>query len=390
MAKGKIKVGIIGCGAISAAYLRRLPMFENIEVAACADLDAERAKARAAEFKVPRVCSVRALLADPEIGIVLNLTVPKAHAEVALAALEAGKSVYSEKPLAVRREDGRRLLDLAAEKGLRVGCAPDTFLGAGLQTCRKVIDDGLIGEPVAATAFMLCHGHESWHPSPEFYYEIGGGPMFDMGPYYLTALISLIGPIRRVTACTRVTFPERTITSEPKKGKVIRVETPTHIAGVMEFAGGAIGTIVTSFDVWGGKTPLIEIYGTQGSLSCPDPNAFGGEVLLRRPAEKGHPGRLMRTVQAVLLRRAGEKEWMPVPLSHAYSEDWRGIGVADMACGLQSGRRHRANGEMAYHVLDVMQSFLDSGAKGRHVTPASTCERPAALPTGLAEGKLDP
>jgi predicted dehydrogenase len=345
-------------------------MFENLEVAACADLDAGRAKARAAEFKVPRACSVRQLLADPEIGIVLNLTVPKAHAEVALAALEAGKSVYSEKPLAVRREDGRRLLDLAAEKGLRVGCAPDTFLGAGLQTCRKVIDDGLIGEPVAATAFMLSHGHESWHLSPEFYYEIGGGPMFDMGPYYLTALINLIGPIRRVTACTRVTFPERTITSEPKKGKVIRVETPTHIAGVMEFAGGAVGTIVTSFDVWGGKNiPRIEIYGAQGSLSCPDPNAFGGEVFLRR---------------------AGEKEWMPVPLSHAYSEDWRGIGVADMACGLRSGRRHRANGEMAYHVLDVMQSFLDSGAKGRHVTPASTCERPAALPAGLAEGKLDP
>jgi predicted dehydrogenase len=369
MAKGKIKVGIIGCGAISAAYLTRLPMFENLEVAACADLDAERAKAKAAEFKVPRACSVRQLLADPEIGIVLNLTVPKAHAKVALAALKAGKSVYSEKPLAIRRRDGKRLLDLAAEKGLRVGCAPDTFLGAGLQTCRKVIDDGLIGEPVAATAFMLCHGHESWHPSPEFYYEIGGGPMFDMGPYYLTALISLIGPIRRVTACARVTFPERTITSEPKKGKVIRVETPTHVAGVMEFAGGAIGTIVTSFDVWASRMPWIEIYGTQGSLACPDPNSFGGEVSLRR---------------------AGDKEWSPVPLSHVYSEDWRGIGVADMACGLQSGRPHRANGEMAFHVLDVMQSFLDSSGKGRRVTPASTCARPAALPTGLVEGKLDP
>jgi predicted dehydrogenase len=166
MATGKIKVGIIGCGAISGAYLKRLPMFENLEVACCADLDAARAKARAAEFKVPRACSVRKLLADPEIGIILNLTVPKAHAKVSLAALKAGKSVYSEKPLAVRRRDGKRLLDLAAEKGLRVGCAPDTFLGAGLQTCRKVIDDGIIGEPVAATAFMLCHGHESWHPSP--------------------------------------------------------------------------------------------------------------------------------------------------------------------------------------------------------------------------------
>ena len=369
MAKGKIKVGIIGCGVISAWYLKRLPMFKNLEVAACADLDAERAKAKAAEFKVPRACSVRELLADPEIGIVVNLTVPKAHAEVALSALKAGKSVYSEKPLASRREDGKRLLDLAAQKGLRVGCAPDTFLGAGLQTCRKAIDDGLIGEPVAATAFMLYHGPEAWHPNPEFHYEVGGGPMLDMGPYYLTALISLIGPIRRVTACTRVSFPERAITSEPKKGKVIQVETPTHIAGVMEFAGGAVGTIVTSFDVWGSRTPWLEIYGSQGSLSCPNPSTFGGQIFLHR---------------------AREKEWMPVPLSHVYSEDWRGIGVADMACGVQSGRRHRAHGETAFHVLDVMQSFLDSGATGRHVTPASTCERPAALPTGLVEGKLDP
>ncbi len=368
MAKEKIKVGIVGAGAISGAYLKRLPMFENLEVAACADLIAERAKAKAAEFNIPKACSVRQLLRDPEIGIVLNLTVPKAHAKVALAALKAGKSVYSEKPMAVKPRDARRILALAAEKGLRTGGAPDTFLGAGLQTCRKAIDDGLIGEPIGATAFMLCHGHESWHPSPEFYYEVGGGPMFDMGPYYLTALISLIGPVQRVAASTRITFPERTITSEPKKGKVVKVETPTHIAGVMEFANGAVGTIVTSFDVWGGQVPRIEIYGTKASLSCPDPNTFGGDVQILRPGEKG---------------------WAPLPLTHVYSENWRGIGVADMAYGLQSGRRHRANGEMTCHVVDIMQSFLDSGRKGRFVTLASTCERPAALPTGLVEGKLD-
>jgi predicted dehydrogenase len=192
--------------------------------------------------------------------------------------------------------------------------------------------------------------------------------MFDMGPYYLTALINLIGPVKRVTACTRITFPERTITSEPKKGKVVKVETPTHIAGVLEFASGAIGTLVTSFDVWGGRVPRIEIYGTKATLSCPDPNTFGGDVLILR---------------------ADEKNWSPVPLTHVYSENWRGIGVADMVYGLQSGRKHRANGEMAYHVVDVMQSFLDSGEKGRHVTLSSTCERPAALPTGLVEGKLD-
>jgi len=368
MATGKIKVGIIGTGAISGAYLKRLPMFENLEVAACADLVPERAKAKAAEFHIPKACSVRKLLRDPEISIVLNLTIPKAHAKVALAALKAGKSVYSEKPMAVVRSHGKRILALAAEKGLRVGGAPDTFLGAGLQTCRKAIDDGLIGEPVAATAFMLSHGVETWHPNPRFYYEVGGGPLFDMGPYYLSALISLIGPIKRVAACTRITFPERHITSEPYKGQVVKVETPTHIAGVMEFVNGAIGTLVTSFDVWGGKVPRIEIYGTKASLSCPDPNTFGGEVHIRRPEDK---------------------DWVALPLTHVYSENWRGIGVADMAYALQSGRKHRANGEMTYHVVDVMQSFLDSGAKGRHVTLASTCERPAALPTGLVEGKLD-
>jgi predicted dehydrogenase len=311
---------------------------------------------------------VRALLRDPEIGIVLNLTVPKAHAKVALAALKAGKSVYSEKPMGVKRSEGKRILALAAEKGLRVGGAPDTFLGAGLQTCRKAIDDGLIGEPVAATAFVLHRGPERSHHDPEFFYEVGGGPMFDMGPYYLTALINLIGPVKRVTACTRITFPERTIMSEPKRGKVIKVETPTHIAGVLEFANGAIGTLVTSFDVWGGRVPRIEIYGTKATLSCPDPNTFGGDVLILR---------------------ADEKQWSPLPLTHVYSENWRGIGVADMAYGLQSGRKHRANGEMTYHVLDVMLSFLDSGEKGRCVTLASTCERPAPLPTGLVEGKLD-
>jgi predicted dehydrogenase len=368
MTSEKIKVGIVGCGNISAAYLKRLPMFENLEVAACADIDTARAKAKAAEFNIPKACSVRQLLRDPEIGIVLNLTVPKAHAKVALAALKAGKSVYSEKPMSVKRSDGKRILALAAEKGLRVGGAPDTFLGAGLQTCRKAIDDGLIGEPVAATAFMLSHGPETWHPNPAFYYELGGGPLFDMGPYYLSALISLIGPIKRVSACTRITFPERLITSQPFNGTVVKVETPTHIAGVMEFGNGAIGTLVTSFDVWGGQVPRIEIYGSKASLSCPDPNTFGGDVLIRR---------------------SEDKEWSVLPLTHVYSENWRGIGVADMAYGLQSGRKHRANGEMTYHVVDVMQSFLDSGAKGRHITLASTCERPAALPTGLVEGKLD-
>jgi predicted dehydrogenase len=220
----KVKVGIIGCGNISDIYFRNLMQtFQITEVAACADLIAERAAEKAKEFNVPKACSVEELLADPEIRIVVNLTIPAAHTEINLAALNAGKHVHCEKPLAITREDGKKVMDLAKEKGLLAGCAPDTFLGGGLQTCRKLVDDGWIGAPVAATAFMTCHGHESWHPSPEFYYQVGGGPMFDMGPYYLTALVSLLGPARRVTGSARISFPQRTITSAPKFGKIIDV-----------------------------------------------------------------------------------------------------------------------------------------------------------------------
>lgn len=364
-----VKVGIVGCGNISGIYLKNGRMLESIEIVACADLVLERARARAEEYGIPKACTVDELLADPEIEIVVNLTVPKAHAEVALKAVQAGKHVYNEKPLTVEREDGRRLLEEAEKRGVLVGGAPDTFMGAGLQTCRKLIDDGWIGRPVAATAFMLSRGHESWHPDPEFYYQRGGGPMFDMGPYYLTALVSLIGPIKRVTGSTQTTFSERLITSKPKYGQTITVNTPTHIAGVMDFACGAVGTIVTSFDVWGGNVPCIEIYGTEGTLSVPDPNGFGGPVRIRR---------------------AGSHEWSDVPHTHIYAENARGLGVADMAYALRSGRPHRASGEMAYHVLDVMHAFHDASYTGSHVQIQSTCERPAPLPMGLRPGQLDP
>lgn len=368
MAVQTTKVGIIGCGNISGIYLKNSHFFDILEPVACADLYMDRAKAKAQEFNVPKACTVEELLADPEIQIVVNLTIPKAHAEVATAALEAGKCVHNEKPLAVNREDGRKLLELAGAKGLRVGCAPDTFLGGGFQTCRKLIDDGWIGEPVAATAFMMGHGHESWHPDPEFYYQPGGGPMLDMGPYYLTALITLMGPIHRVTGSARITFPERTITSQPKYGTIIKVNTPTHIAGVMDFANGAVGTIVTSFDVWATEVPRIEIYGTAGTLSLPDPNSFGGPVRIRR---------------------AGAGEWSTVPLTYGYVENSRGMGVADMAYALRSGRPHRANGELAYHVLDIMEAFHEASRENRHIELTSTCTRPAPLPLGLTPGTLD-
>lgn len=354
---GVARIGIVGCGNISGIYLKNLASFVDTEVAACADLDIERARAKGDEFGVHAV-SIDTLLADPAIDIVLNLTVPKAHAEVALAALDAGKHTYCEKPLAVNRDDGKRVLERAKEKGLRVGCAPDTFLGAGIQTCRKLIDDGAIGEPVAATAFMLCHGHESWHPDPEFYYEAGGGPMFDMGPYYLTALVSLLGPIRRLCGSARVTFPERIITSEKKRGKHVAVETPTHIAGVLDFASGAIGTLVTSFDVWAANVPCIEIYGSEGSLTVPDPNGFGG---------------------AVRVRRMGEKEWSDIPHTHGFAENSRGIGVADMAAAIALGQPHRASGELAFHVLDVMQGFLDASSDSRCYEPLTNVDRPEAM-----------
>ena len=363
----KAKVGVVGCGNISGIYFKNGKWLESIEIVACADLVPERARAKAAEFGIPRACTVEELLADPEIEIVLNLTIPIAHAEVALAALEAGKCVYNEKPLAITRADGRKMLDLAKSKGLLVGGAPDTFMGGGLQTCRKLIADGAIGEPVAVSAFMLCHGHESWHPDPEFYYKVGGGPMFDMGPYYVTALVSLIGPIRRVTGSARITFPERTITSQPKNGTKINVDVPTHVAGVMDFANGAVGTLVTSFDVWSHRMPNIEIYGTEGSLGVPDPNSFGGPVLLRKP---------------------GDKDWNDIPLTHIYAENSRGLGVADMAYALRSGRPARASGELAYHVLDVMHAFHDASRDGRHVELTSGY-RPAPLPVGLEHGKLD-
>lgn len=364
----KIKAGIIGTGNISGIYFENGNRFDALEVVACADLDVERAQARGEEFGV-RGCSVDELLADPDIELIINLTIPQAHAAVCLRALEAGKHVYVEKPFAISLEEAREVLALAGERGLRVGSAPDTFLGAGIQTCIKLIEDGWIGTPIGATAFMVGGGHESWHPAPEFYYQKGGGPMFDMGPYYLTALVAMLGPVSRVTASARISYPERTITSAPKFGQKIQVEVPTHIAGVMDFACGAIGTLLTSFDARGGSTlPRIEIYGSGGTLLVPDPNTFGGPVRFCR---------------------AGSKEWTELPLLFGYAENARGVGVADMAKAIQTNRNHRANAELAYHVLEVMHGFHDASERGVHYAMSSNCERPAPFPLGLQPFFLD-
>lgn len=365
----RTKFGIIGCGNISNAYFGATKTYPVLEIAACADLDLSRAQAKAEEHGVAKAYTPEELLADPEIEIVVNLTIPAAHHAVSKAAIEAGKHVHVEKPLCITREQGRELLTMAAERGLRVGCAPDTFLGGGHQTCRKLIDEGWIGTPVAAQAFMIGRGHESWHPAPEFYYKAGGGPMFDMGPYYLTALVNMLGGIRRITGSTRKTFDKRVIGSEPFKGTVINVDVPTHIAGVMDFESGVVGTLVTSFDVYGAPhgSP-ITIFGTEGTLQVPDPNGFGGTVLLKT-AKSG--------------------EFKEVPLAYGYAGNNRGIGAADLAYAVRSGRAHRASGELAYHVLEAMWGFHDSSDTGTHYEMTGTAPRPAILPMGLADGTLD-
>ncbi len=350
---------MVGCGTISRAYIRGIGQYDHLELACVADIVAEAAQRAAAEAACPAV-SVSELMARDDVDIVLNLTIPQAHAAVDLMAIEAGKHVYCEKPMALSRGEGRQIVAAARARGVSIGVAPDTFLGGGIQTCRRLIDAGHIGEPVAATAFMVGHGHESWHPAPAFYYEKGGGPLFDMGPYYLTALVVLLGPVAQISGFARTTFAERTITSAPLAGTVIRPEVPTHYAGTMQFENGAICSIVQSFDVWGAQLPRIEIYGSEGSLNVPDPNTFGGPVQLLRQ---------------------GQREWQDVPLTHS-DQVQRSIGLADMAHALAHDRpEHRANGDLAYHVLEIMDLFEASSDQGIHLAVASRCERPRPLPS---------
>lgn len=359
--KRKYHIGIVGCGDVSSMYLATLRSFDILQVIACADIDMERAQKQAKHYNIPKVCTVEELLSDPEVDIVVNLTVPNAHADIALASIAAGKAIYNEKPLATKKSDGKAILAAATSKNVYVGNAPDTFLGGGLQTCIKLINEGQIGVPIAATAFMLNHGMEHWHADPYFFYQPGGGPMFDFGPYYLTALIAMMGPIRRVTASMQTTFAERVITSELKYGTKIPVNTPTYITGIMEFVSGAVGTIITSFDVWHHRLPYIEIYGTEGTLSTPDPDYFDGPVYIRRPKDE---------------------IWYEIPLTHSYTDNFRGLGIVDMVYAMRFNRIPRANGAMAYHVLDIIESFFQSATIGKHITLTSTCSRPAPLMPG--------
>ncbi len=357
----RYNVGIVGCGNISGIYFKNMTTLfaRQLNVVACTDIDPTAAEAMAAEFPGVKAVSYDEMLADPAIDIVVNLTVPKAHFDVALAAVNAGKHVYGEKPMTLALDESRTLLEAARKKSVRISNAPDTFLGAAHQTCRKLIDDGAIGKPVSATAFMLCRGHETWHPNPEFHYQPGGGPMFDMGPYYLTALVNMLGPVSRVSGSTRINFPVRTITSEKKYGQKIQVEVPTHVTGVLDFAAGAIATITTSFDVYAHRLPFIEIHGSAGSLAVPDPNHFGGEVQIWTPEQP---------------------EWTTVAHTHPYSENSRGIGVADMAAAIDAGTDHSASGQLACHVLEIMHTIHTASTRGRHIMLQSSCGRPPVQP----------
>ena len=353
----RMKIGVAGCGTISAAYLQTLRSFPSLEVVACADSVLARAQATAAEFAIDRVCSsAKELFADGEVELVLNLTPPRAHAAVSLAALVAGKHVYCEKPLGVDRGEGRRLVVEAAQRGLRLASAPDTFLGPGWQRARALVDGGAIGRPLGLRASMLCPGPEGWHPNPAAFYQVGGGPMLDMGVYYLTALVFLLGPIRRVSGLTTIGVPELVIGSGPNKGQRLPVETPTHIAGALEFEAGAIGTIMTSFETAESEF-VLELYGTEGMLALPDPNCFDGELRIHRH---------------------GRVEPVSSLPTHP-PELGRGLGVADLASAIRSGRPHRASGELALHVLDAMLGFVDSRSCGCRYELKYRCEQPAAL-----------
>lgn len=353
-----LRIGIVGIGNISGIYLKNLSAYRSTTVTAVADLDKSRAEKAASEYSVPNVLSPDELVKHADVDVVLNLTIPAAHGALALEALRHGKHVYNEKPLSTDFGQAQEMVALAKSKGLLVGCAPDTFLGAGLQTCRKAIDDGLIGDIVGVQGYMMGRGPEGWHPSPEFFYKPGGGPMLDMGPYYLTAMVTLLGPVKRTSGFTRASFATRTVGSGPLEGSVITVETPTHLAGVLEFENGAIGELTTSFDVYAASHHWITIFGTKGTLKVPDPNCFDGKVEVWQESTK---------------------EWTELPLSFGFAVNSRGLGVLDMAYALKEGRANRASGDLALHILDIMLSFDKASKSGTYQNLTTGIARPLAM-----------
>ena len=370
-----VNVGVVGCGNINPAYLGNIQekFSDTINLVACSDLSTERAVATAETFGIPKVLHFEQLLQDPDIELVLNLTNPSAHAYINLSALESGKHVYSEKPLAIEFKDGQKIINTANSNNLMVGCAPDTVLSDGIQTCKRIIEEGIIGKPVSAIACFGSHGVERWHPNPDFYYKNGGGPMFDIGPYYLSTLVNLIGPVKRVTGSHMSAFPQRI-----GKNTKIDVEVSTHAVGILDFESGAIGNITTSFDMWGPTKDLrehtkkyIDIYGTEGTITLPDPVHLGGQInLLTRGTDN-------------------EMEWNEIVLEREQVPEVRGIGLIEMAWSIRQNRNCRVNGDVANHVLEIMHAIHTSSDTGRHIDLETTCLKPETVPQGLPWGTFD-
>ncbi len=357
-ASGRMRIGVIGVGNISAQYFAHIPGLPNLELVAVADVNEERAREVAGQQGV-RALTVDELLADAAVDAVLNLTIPAAHAAIGIRALEAGKHVYGEKPLALNPAEAEPLLTLAAEKGLRVGSAPDTVLGTGIQTARKALDDGAVGQPIAAAIHWSAPGHELWHPAPAFYYQPGGGPLLDMGPYYLTSIVTLFGPIARVSGTATTSSRNRVVATGPLAGTPIPVNVATHVSALLEHQNGLTTTMTVSFDVWKSRAPLFEVFGTEGTMAVPDPNQFDGDVEIAP---------------------ASTREWETIPVSAGWAGAGRGYGLSDMARAIETGRPHRASGELAFHVLEVMDGILRAARERTVVEIASTAERPAPVP----------
>lgn len=372
-----LRIGLIGCGRISDIYLSNIARFPELSVIAAASLNHEETKAKAEHYQIPLATSVDEVLSHPDVDCILNLTIPAAHADITLRALQAGKHVYSEKPFVTDRLDGLEIMRLASEKGLWVGNAPDTFLGGRWQTCRTLIDDGVIGKPLAVSAFVGTHGVERHHPNPDFYYQKGGGPLLDLGPYYLTAMVFLLGPIAAVSGMARCGFDQRMIENGPRYGEMMDVEVDTHSQSMLKFETGAIGTMTMSFDIWDSEMPRFEIYGEEGTICIPDPdpvhgaNIFDGEVLYRTRQTSRW------THQP---RPTGRGDWQIAENQFGYNYNARGLGLLDLACAVREGRAPRASSELAFHIFEVMDAIARSHQTGQAEQVISRVARPEPLP----------
>ncbi len=374
-----MRLGLIGCGNISDIYLINAARFRDIRFVACADINADAASRQGEKYAI-EARTVKRLLASDDVDIVVNLTVPAVHAEVSLKAIDAGKHVYSEKPLATTVADGKVLIAHAKAKRLRVGCAPDTVLGASIQEARRLIDAGAIGKPLSGLAAVLSHGMEHWHPNPTFFFKPGGGPVFDMGPYYIATLVTLLGPIISIQASGKISFVRRVVTTPGSAmlGKSIKVETLTDVHAVLEFKSGARVTFLASWDVWRHGVAPMELHGETASLRVPDPNWMGGDLAI---AEERKDWADISTAS----RSFGAANWPKDKPAHA---NYRGLGIAEMARAIKDKRPHRANGDLALHVLHVMAGILEAADKGRRVTIRHSLERPAHLGEEEAKGLL--